>query len=162
MVGAENGIVNSSTVTATGSASGYAQFQLSVPSANLAQTMAALSRLRVRARSVSRTDATQDVNGQYRRRPAAGWPTPGRCAPRCSSSSRTRPRQTQIDSLKAQIRDAEASISQRPGDAAALNHQVNYSQISVTINARVVPPAHPVAAAARSRSARRPTTPAAC
>jgi len=42
----------------------YAQFQLSIPSANLSDVMARLSRLHG-AQVASRTDTTQDVNDQY-------------------------------------------------------------------------------------------------
>src|SRR5207245_2317684 len=45
-VGRVNGIVRRSSVTATGGPDGYAQFQLSVPSSALPDTMAALSQLR--------------------------------------------------------------------------------------------------------------------
>ncbi len=62
MIGRENGYVSNSTVTA--GSNGYAQFQLSVPSSDLQATMTALSRLQY-ATVASRTDATQDVNGEY-------------------------------------------------------------------------------------------------
>ena len=46
----------------------------------------------------------------------------------------------QIDSLKAQINDAEASISSDQAALNRLNHQVNYSQLSVFVNAQGAPP----------------------
>lgn len=63
VVGAQNGFVNSSTVTATGGTGGYARFQLTVPSATLPQTMTSLSRLRY-ATVLERTDKVEDVTGQ--------------------------------------------------------------------------------------------------
>ena len=63
VVGRQQGIVSSSSATA-GGAGGYAEFQLSVPSASLGQTMAALSTLPY-AHVSSRTDTTQDVNDRY-------------------------------------------------------------------------------------------------
>src|SRR5262249_17436771 len=44
----------------------------------------------------------------------------------------------QIDSLRAQIRDAEASISSDQARLNRLNHQVDYSQLTVTLNAKAV------------------------
>ena len=160
VVGAENGIVDHSSVTA-GNPGGYAQFQLEHPEpSNLAQTMAALSRLRY-ASVVSRTDNTQDVNNQYvganraaRRRPGA--------AHRAAQAARERDTtQQQIDSLKAQIRDAEASIASDEATLHALNHQISYSQVSVTINAGHRRP--PVSTDRRVHARHRPrTTPVAC
>lgn len=63
VLGAQNGFVDSSTVTATGGTGGYARFQLTVPSATLPQTMTALSQLRY-ATVLSRTDKVEDVTGQ--------------------------------------------------------------------------------------------------
>jgi Domain of unknown function (DUF4349) len=63
VVGAQHGFVNSSTVTATGGPGGSAQFQLTVPSATLPQTMTSLSRLRY-ATVLQRTDRVEDVTGQ--------------------------------------------------------------------------------------------------
>ena len=63
VVGAQNGFVDSSTVTATGGTGGYARFRLTVPSATLPQTMTDLSRLRY-ATVLSRTDNVEDVTGQ--------------------------------------------------------------------------------------------------
>ena len=68
-----------------------------------------------------------------------GWPRRGRCAARCCASSARRPRQQAIDSLKAQLRDADAAIGR---DASALNglhNQVSYSRVGVTIQAADVP-----------------------
>ena len=137
VVGDEHGIVNSSTVTSTGTPDGYAQFDLSVPSASLSDTMTALSRLRY-ASVVSRTDATQDVNGQFN---AATSRLADARALRTSLLKQLAAAvtQTQIDSLTAQIHDAEASISSDQAALGRLNHQINYSQITLTINATVVP-----------------------
>lgn len=64
VVGQQNGFVDSSQVTASGTG-GYAHFQLSVPSISLPQTMSDLSSVRY-ARVLSRTDSVEDVTSQYR------------------------------------------------------------------------------------------------
>jgi hypothetical protein len=139
VIGDENGVVNSSTVTA--SSAGYAQFQLSVPSPALQATMTLLSQLRY-ATVVSRTDATQDVNGQYlsdQRKLTDDRALRTSLLKQLANATT----QAQIDSLKAQIRDAEASIRSDSSTLAGLNHRINFSQISLTINAAaVVPAAH--------------------
>jgi Domain of unknown function (DUF4349) len=137
VIGAQKGIVDHSTVTATGGSDGYADFQLSVPSSTLSQTMTELSRLRG-ANVVSRTDATQDINGQFvgtRRLLADARALRTALLKQLAGATTT----TQIDSLTAQIHDAEASISSDQATLARLNRQVDYSQISLAINATVVP-----------------------
>jgi Domain of unknown function (DUF4349) len=131
VVGDENGVVNSSEVTA--SSNGYAQFQLSVPSSALQATMSSLSQLRYASVS-SRTDATQDVNGQYlsdQRKLADARALRTSLLGQLARATT----QAQIDSLTAQIHDAEASISSDEATLRGLNHQINFSQITVTINA---------------------------
>ena len=139
VVGRENGVVNSSNVTA--SSTGYAQFQLSVPSSALAATMTSLSQLRY-ANVSSRTDATQDVNGQYlsdQRQLADDRALRTSLLKQLANATT----QAQIDSLNAQIHDAEASIRRDESTLNGLNHRINFSQISVTINAASpVPAAH--------------------
>ena len=139
VVGDENGVVNSSTVTA--SASGYAQFQLSVPSSALQATMTSLSELQLRD-VASRTDATQDVNGQYlsdQRQLADDRALRTSLLKQLANATT----QAQIDSLTAQIHDAEASIRSDESTLNGLNHRINFSQISLTINAATpVPVAH--------------------
>jgi hypothetical protein len=139
VVGDENGVVNSSTVTA--SASGYAQFQLSVPSSALQATMTSLSELKYSTVS-SRTDATQDVNGQYlsdQRQLTDDQALRTSLLKRLANATT----QAQIDSLTAQIHDAEASIRRDQSTLNGLGHRINFSQISLTINAATpVPVAH--------------------
>lgn len=137
VVGQERGIVNSSTVTATGGPGGYAQFQLSIPSASLPQTMAALSTLQY-ARVASRTDTSQDVTNQYN---AAVTRLADARALRTSLLKQLADASTQaqIDSLTAQIHDAEASISSDLAALRALNNQINYSQVTLTINGGPLP-----------------------
>jgi Domain of unknown function (DUF4349) len=137
VIGAQNGIVNDSTVTATGGSDGYAEFQLSVPSSTLSQTMTQLSQLRG-ANVVSRTDATQDINGRFvstSRRLADARALRTALLKQLADATTT----TQIDSLRAQIRDAEASISSDQATLRRLNQQVNYSQIALTMNAKELP-----------------------
>jgi hypothetical protein len=141
VVAAEDGVVNNSNVTATNNASGYAQFELSVPSQNLSQTMSQLSKLRG-ANVVSRTDATQDITGQVG---AAGQHLAEARTLRTALLKQlaAATTQTQIDSLKIQIRDADASIASDQATLNTLHHKVDNSTIYVSINAQYVP-GHPV------------------
>ena len=99
--------------------------------------MTQLSRLRYAAVS-SRTDASQNVSGQY---PAisASWPTPRRCAARCSSSLQTAYTQTAIDSIKAQLKLAEHQIASWQSTLDSLQHQIGNSDVSVQINSGGLP-----------------------
>ena len=105
--------------------------------------MGDLSRLHG-ASVVSRTDATQDITGQVG---AAGRALADARALRTSLLRQLQNATTTnaIDSLKTQIHDAEASISSDLATLNKLHHQVDFSQISLTINAASVPPVHPVA-----------------
>jgi hypothetical protein len=138
VVGALNGIVVGSTVTQTGGTGGYADFQLSIPSGSLGQAMSRLSSLNY-AVVVSRTDSSQDITDQYG---AAQRSLADARALRTSLLKQLAGATTteQIDSLKTQIRDAEASISSDQATLNRLNRQVNFSQVSLEINARSVPP----------------------
>jgi hypothetical protein len=141
VVSAQNGVVENSTVTASNHSSGYAQFQLGVPSENLQQAMSALSRLRG-ASVASRTDTSQDITGQVG---GAGRRLADARALRTSllrqlANATT---QQQVNSLRVQIRDAEASISSDQATLRSLHHKVDNSQIAVTVNAAMVP-GHPV------------------
>ncbi len=142
VVGQYSGIVSNSTVTATGGPGAYAEFQLSVPSSSLPQTMAALSTLRY-AQVASRTDTTQDVNDQYESdvRALADARALRTSLLKQLANATT---QAQIDSLTAQIHDAEASISSDQATLAQLNQRINFSQITVTINTPtvIVVPSH--------------------
>jgi hypothetical protein len=136
VIGQENGIVQGSSVT-QGGVGGYANFQLSVPSAALGQTMTRLSSLNY-AQVASRTDSSQDITGQVG---GAGRALADARALRTSLLKQLAAATTteQIDSLKAQVRDAEASIATDQAALNRLNHQVDYSQVAVFVNARPVP-----------------------
>lgn len=139
VVGQENGIVKNSSVTsasASDSGSSYATFTLSIPSQNLQATMTRLSELRY-ATVASRTDATQDVNDQYlndERRLADAR------ALRTSLLKQLQAAITEadIDSLTAQIHDAEASISSDEATLSKLQSRISFSSLSVQINASPV------------------------
>jgi hypothetical protein len=133
----QKGIVKTSRVTASGGQGGYAEFQLAVPSGNLAATMGALSNLQY-ARVTSRTDSTQDVTNQYRvaKQQLADDRALHTSLLKQLANAVT---QAQIDSLTARIHDAEAAISRDQAALNALNRSVNFSQIYVTINAGAVP-----------------------
>jgi hypothetical protein len=135
VVGRENGVVNSSNVTS--GSGGYAEFQLSVPSSSLAPTMTALSELRD-ASVVSRTDSTQDVNGEFL------YDTRKLADDRALRTSLLKQLQNavtqqQVASLTAQIRDAEASIRSDEATLRRLTHSIDFSQIVVTVNAASAP-----------------------
>jgi hypothetical protein len=140
VVGELNGIVESSTVTQTGGPDGSADFQLSVPSGSLALAMTRLSSLQY-AQVTSSTNNTQDITDQYNgttRALADARALRTSLLQQLANAVTTE----QVDSIKAQINDAEASISSDLATLNRLNHQVNFSQLEVTINARVV--ANPV------------------
>jgi hypothetical protein len=136
VVGRQKGIVSNSSVTAGGTG-GYAQFQLSVPSASLGQTMAALSALQY-AHVASRTDTTQDVNDQYLadvRRLADARALRTSLLKQLANAAT----QAQIDSLTARIHDAEASISSDEATLRKLNRQIAFSQVTLTVSAGSAP-----------------------
>jgi hypothetical protein len=137
VVGSLNGIVENSTVTQTGGSDGSANFQLSVPSGSLGQAMSRLSSLNF-ASVLSRTDASQDITDQYG---AAKRALTDARALRTSLLKQLAAATTteEIDSLKAQVRDAEASISSDQATLNRLNHQVGFSQLAVQISARSAP-----------------------
>jgi Domain of unknown function (DUF4349) len=137
VVGRQNGVVSRSTVTATGGTDGYAQFQLSVPSGSLSATMNALSRLRY-AHVSSRTDNSQDVNDTYvsvthRLADARALRT---ALLKQLASAVT---QQQLDSLNARIHDAEGAIARYEATIRGLNRKINFSQITLSINAANAP-----------------------
>lgn len=138
VVGQVKGIVNNSTVTATGGPGGYAQFQLSIPSGSMAQAMAALSTLRY-ARVASRTDTTQDVTDQYQADVNQLADARARRASLLQQLANATT-QGQIDSLTTLIHDTEAEISSDQATLASLSTQINYSQVTVTINGGSTPP----------------------
>jgi hypothetical protein len=137
VVGSVNGVIDRSSVTATGGPDGHAQFELRVPSSSLQQTMAALSRLRY-ASVVSRTDDTQDVNSRFvdanRQLSDASALRSTLLRQLAAATS-----QQQIDSLKTQIRDAEATIASAQATLRTLARAVDFSRISVTIAAGSTP-----------------------
>ena len=115
--------------------------QLSVPSSVLGQTMTKLSQLTY-ARVSSRTDNSQDVNNQYvqaKRRLADAQALRTSLLKQLANAFTTE----QVDSLKAQIRDAERSISSDESALARLNHRIAFSNISLTIQAGTQPPVTP-------------------
>lgn len=136
VVGQVNGIVNGSSVT-QGGPGGYATFQLSVPSASLGQTMTKLSELTY-AQVASRTDGTQDITGQFdaaTRALADARALRTSLLKRLANATSTE----QVNSLTAQIHDADASISSDQATLARLNNQVNFSRLDVQINAGTPP-----------------------
>jgi hypothetical protein len=141
VVSQQKGIVKSSRVTASGGAGGYAQFQLSVPSGNLGQTMSALSNLAY-ARVLSRTDTSQDVTNQFdfdQRNLSDARALRASLLKQLAAAVT----QAEIDSLTIRIHDAEGAITADENTLHSLNRQVGYSQVFVSINAGAVPvPVH--------------------
>ena len=136
LIGQVNGIVQNSSVT-QGGPGGNASFQLSVPSGSLGQTMTQLSSLTY-AQVVSRTDSSQDITDQYG---AATRALADARALRTSLLKQLASAVTteQIDSLTAQIHDAEASISSDQATVNGLNRKVNYSEVYVSVQAKPAP-----------------------
>jgi hypothetical protein len=136
VVGQEKGYVNGSNVT-SGGPDGGASFQLSVPSANLAATLAALSALKS-AHVVSRTDNTNDITGQVG---GAGQRLAEARALRSSLLKQLANAVTteQVDSIQARLRDANASIGSDLSTLRGLQRQVAYSTISVRIQSAAAP-----------------------
>ena len=136
VIGQVNGIVQNSSVT-QGGPGGNASFQLSVPSGSLGQTMTQLSSLTY-AQVVSRTDSSQDITDQYG---AATRALADARALRTSLLKQLASAVTteQIDSLTAQIHDAEASISSDQATVNGLNRKVNYSEVYVSVQAKPAP-----------------------
>jgi Domain of unknown function (DUF4349) len=137
VIGGLGGIVVNSTVTQSAGPGGNAQFQLSIPSGSLAQAMSRLSSLNY-ASVLSRTDASQDITDQYG---AAQRALVDARALRTSLLRQLAGAVTteQVDSLKAQIHDAEASISSDQATLNRLNHSVGFSRLSLQINPRSTP-----------------------
>jgi len=133
VVGRENGIVKRSQVTQGGQAGdGYADFNLSIPTSNLQQTVDQLSQLQY-AHVVSRTDATQDVNNQFltdQRQLADARALRTSLLKQLATAYTT----TEIDSLKSQIHDADASISSDETALQSLQHRISFSSLSVQVN----------------------------
>jgi hypothetical protein len=136
VVGQANGVVENSNVT-QGGPGGNASFELSLPSGSLGQTLTQLSSLTY-AQVVSRTDSSQDVTDQYG---AATRALADARALRTSLLKQLANAVTteQIDSITAQIHDAEASISSDQATVNGLNHRVNYSEVYVSLQAKPVP-----------------------
>ena len=137
VVDAENGIVVSSHVTSTGGPDGGARFALSVPVGNLQRTVSDLSRLHG-AHVVSRSDDTNDITGQVG---GAGRRLAEARALRRSLlrqlAAATTPEA--IASLRAQLRDADATIGRDSASLNGLHRSVANSSLTVTIQAASVP-----------------------
>jgi hypothetical protein len=145
VVGVEHGTVESSHITAAtaGSGGGAAYFTLRFPTSNLQAAMTQLSRLRYAAVN-SRTDASQNVGGQYagdHRRLVDAQ------ALRTSllKELQTAYTQTAIDSIKAQLKLAERQITSWQAALHSLQHQIGNSDVTVQINSGglpILPAAH--------------------
>ncbi len=138
VVGSANGIVDTSKVTQTGGLDGTAYFSLRLPSANLGETLARLSNLNG-ARVVSRTDTSNDVNSQYlstERALSDAQALRQALLHQLAAAATT----GEIDSLQAQIRDVDGEISSDQAALRGLGSQIDYSRVTVTINAQAVSP----------------------
>jgi hypothetical protein len=86
------------------------------------------------AHVVSRTDNLQDINSQFvdaNRRLADAQALRGRLLKQLAAATT----QGQIDSLKAQIKAVEATIANVEATLRALQRQVSYSRIALTLQA---------------------------
>jgi hypothetical protein len=133
-----NAIVQRSNVVSTGGLDANAQFQLRVPSSELATALTLLSRLRY-ASVISRTDATQDVNSPYlsgQRDLAAAERT--RAALRVQLAAATT--DTEIAALKTKLVAVNAEIARDSAALTSLNRRIAYSQVYVSLQASTVTP----------------------
>jgi hypothetical protein len=141
VVGNNNGIVERSSVTSSGSPDSYAQFQLSIPSGNLAQAMKDLSKLQY-AHVASRSDSTQDINHAF---VSTRSTLAEQQALRTSLLKQLAAAYTQqaIDAIKARLHGVDLRIAALEARIKNLNHRVAYSQVQVTLNASRAPvPVH--------------------
>jgi hypothetical protein len=131
VVGRESGYVAHSSVTVDGSPQSRARMELSVPSANLRRTLIALTQV-PGATVVSSTSASQDITAQVGgagRRLAEARALLRSLLTRLATADTTE----QIDSLKAQIRDANVTIDRDQAALTGLHRRVQYSRIALTI-----------------------------
>jgi negative regulator of sigma E activity len=137
VVDAEQGVVSDSHVTSTGGPDAGARFDLSVPVGNLQRTVSALSQLHD-ARVVSRSDDTSDITGQVG---GAGRRLAETRALRRSLLRQLAAATTSeaIASLRAQLRDADAAIARASANLNGLHRQVQFSRLTVTVQASAVP-----------------------
>jgi hypothetical protein len=138
-VGTSGGYVLSSSVTQTGGLDGSARFTLSLPSSGLAQSMAHLSRL-PGSSVASRTDSTQDVTdrlSQERRRLADARALRTALLHELSAATTA----GQIASLRGRLHDAEAAIDSAASTVQRTEHQVAFSNVTVSIQATSPPAA---------------------
>ena len=137
VVDAENGIVVNSHVTSTGGPDGGARFALSVPVGNLQRTVSELSQLHG-AHVVSRSDDTNDITGQVGgagRRLAEARALRRSLLRQLAAATTTET----IASLRAQLRDADATIGRDSASLNGLHRSVADSSLTVTIQAASVP-----------------------
>ncbi|MDQ6777801.1 MAG: DUF4349 domain-containing protein, partial [Actinomycetota bacterium] len=133
VVGAVSGIVDRSNVSSTALPGASAQFQLRIPSAQLPLALTDLSRLRY-AHVISRTDNTQDVNSSFvsaQRQIAGAQAALARLRTQLAAATLA----TQIATLRAQIANEQATIAQAQASLRSLGRQVDYSRVSVSIQA---------------------------
>jgi hypothetical protein len=126
-----NAIVQSSNVSS--GTSGYAQFELRVPSPALPQALEQLSRLHY-ASVISRTDATQDVNSPYLSAQRA-ITNEGATIARLRAELAAATLESQIVSLRAEIANDKAALARAQSSLTALNRRVDYSNVSVSVQA---------------------------
>jgi hypothetical protein len=137
VVDAENGLVVSSHVTSTGGPDGGARFTLSVPVGNLQRTVSELSQLHA-AHVVSRSDDTNDITGQVGgagRRLAEARALRRSLLRQLAAATTTEA----IAGLRAQLRDADATIGRDSTSLNGLHRSVANSSLTVTIQAASVP-----------------------
>jgi hypothetical protein len=139
VVAAEHGTVQSaqSTTATNVNGGGYAEFTLSIPTANLQAAMTQLSRLHYAA-VASRTDGTQNVSTQYS---SDQRNLKDAQALRISllKQLQAADSQTAIDSIEAQLRTANSQISSAQSKLGSLNHHISYSTVTVQVNSGGLP-----------------------
>jgi len=135
VVGAVQGIVDSSTVSSTGEPGATAQFQLRIPSTSLPLALSELSRLRY-ANVIARTDNTQDINSSFvsaDREIANARSALAKLRAKLAAATLD----TEIATLRAQIAAENATIKQAQASLRSLNRRVDYSRVDVGIQANL-------------------------
>jgi hypothetical protein len=139
VVSSEHGtVLNSHIATATRSAGGgYAYFSLSIPTANLQDTMTQLSRLHYVA-VLSSENNSQNVSRQYngdQHQLADAEALRSSLLKQLAAATTTQ----EIDSIKAQLKLAEQQIASWQSTLGALQHRISYSNLSVQVNQNGLP-----------------------
>jgi hypothetical protein len=131
IVSSFNGYVRQSNVSSGGSEQGAASFDIRVPSANLANAIAALSGLgHVR----SENNTTNDVTDQFNSLQSSLATLRAERASLLKQLARASEGQEEAR-LKDRLRSVDAQISRQQGALGALSSRINYTALALTLTA---------------------------